>query len=155
MDSTAPFLELLSHTPEEFDLTSFARLADAGSGAPTGDRPVHFAFDCDGITYRGLLLETDEGPQLRLEALIGILPYSKESPARRTAILQALRDIKKLAPSRLTVDPRQRIRLDAALPVEGAPTPARLMAATGLFIAQLRQSLQILAGLALPEKTPS
>ncbi|KZD04872.1 hypothetical protein AUP43_12070 [Oceanibaculum pacificum] len=153
MESTAPFLELLSHSPEEFDLISFARLADAGSGAPSGERPVRFAFDCDGITYLGGLVVQDGQHYLHLEALIGILPYTKESPDRRGALLRALNEIKKLAPSRLTVDPRQRIRLDAALTLDGPATPARLMATAALFLARLRHSLNGMARLSTPDKS--
>ena len=86
-----------------------------------------------------------------MRALIGILPYSSESTVRRRAILEALRAIGIKEETQLLVDPRQRIRLDVELPLDGPPTPSLLIAKVALFLARLRDHIGQMSTLSLPD----
>lgn len=152
MDAASPFRAVLNHVPDEFDLRTFVKVANSGDGAPHNARPFQFAFDCDGVTYIAQLNDREGEARLSMRALIGILPYSTESVARRRAILEALRAIGIKEETRLLVDPRQRIRLDVELPLDGSPTPSLLIATVALFIARLRDHIGQMSTLSLPEK---
>ena len=152
MDAASPFRTVLDHVPDEFDLHTFVKVANSGDGAPHNARPIQFAFDCDGVTYIAQLNDREGEARLSMRALIGILPYSSESVMRRRAILEALQVIGIRQETRLLVDPRQRIRLDVELPLDGPPTPSLLIAKVALFIARLRDHIGQMSTLSLPEK---
>ena len=153
MDPASPFRAVLNHVPDEFDLRTFVKVANSGDGAPHNARPFQFAFDCDGVTYIAQLNDREGEARLSMRALIGILPYSTESVSRRRATLEALRAIGIKQETRLLVDPRQRIRLDVELPLDGPPTPSLLIAKAALFIARLRDHISLISTLSLPEKS--
>jgi hypothetical protein len=107
--------------------------------------PVAFQFVYHGVAFRAEL-EADPAEPLRLSAVVGVLPFSAETPLGRRAVavfLNAARPPR----GQFTLTRDGRLHAAFAAPVQRPRTPVHVVATVISLVLEIRPYLEILAAL--------
>lgn len=116
-----------------------------GLEARTHAYPVAFQFTYHGVTFRAEL-EAEPTEPLRLSAVVGVLPFSAETPLGRRAVAVFLNAAR---PQRgqFTLTRDGRLHAEFAAPVPRPRTPVHVVATVISLALEIRPYLEILAAL--------
>jgi hypothetical protein len=150
----------------EIDPRGTSRFAGVGSFTP-GDPPLfseaitasaprapRFLFAYGALPVIGKLRSGPDGAELRLQVVVGRLPYSVESRDQREKMLKLIRTFPAELSESLVIGQDQSICVNVTAPLPGAPTPASLVTELVVRLSRLDPVLRSLADV-LPDLAPA
>jgi hypothetical protein len=144
-------LESLADLPQPLEALPLLLSADRGPKvAGPGTRPIAFGFEYLGLRFLAEVKFFTGRPYLRLSAPVAPLPYSAESAFARRCVIELLHAARAMRHGRFILSPAHHIVVSGEARLEGAVTPASLIAATAHIVFELKPYLELLAAMVEP-----
>ena len=105
--------------------------------------PVDISFHCFGMPFSVRAAAGPDGLLLKLAGVVGHLPYSIESRFAREALSALLSRDPANCHAQLTLDRDHRIMVQGEMPLDGAATPARIVATAATIVASAKPLIEL------------
>ncbi len=106
---------------------------------------LDLAFKIDGRQFRVTVRPDGDGAVCVVRAIVGDIPFSAESSARRRAVLMILDAARTLPTTRWLRERGERIALERATRIAGRVSPERILGEAVRTVAAARPFLRLLA----------
>jgi len=118
----------------------------------TEDRPIHFRFTACGIEFEASL--ADKAAPLRLNANLGKLPFSAESPEARRLARSVMAATDRLRRGHILLSAEQDMVLEGELNPPSPRTPANVIATAVALVLDFKPYIDLLAEAVTIRRTP-